>query len=165
MSKLDNYFTGFYNSDMAKKYLELQKDRDLFDAIIDSDHIFDQTTRVDKLLELLSLNRHLLKDKTILNIRPKLAILAIAAIREGAKHVTIVDDSNMTSYIQHLVNKHQLGDRITVIKKSILDKDLKLDKFDVLISDWIGSFGINQGYVNDFIYARDQFVKNDGVVS
>ena len=165
MSKLDNFFTEFYQSEKTKKYLQMQNDRDLFDTMVDSDYIFDQKNRTEKLLKILKQNKKMIKNKTILNIRPKLAILAFAAIKEGAKQVIIVDNSNMTNYIQQLVDKHNLSDKIKVIKKNIRDKDLKIEKVDVLLSDWIGSFGINQGYAEDFIYARDRFVKGEGYVT
>ena len=164
MSKLDNYFTAFYESEKVQKYLQMQKDRDLFDSMVDSDHIFDQNHRIDKMLRILNLNKHIIKDKTILNIRPKLAILAFAAVREGAKEVIIVDDSNMTNYIEQLILKHNLSDKIKVIKKSVRDQSLKLEKVDILLSDWIGSFGVNMGYAEDFIYARDHFLKANGIV-
>lgn len=165
MSKLDSYFTSFYNAEHTKKLLEMQNDRDLYDSLVDADHIFDQASRIDKFLEILSLNKHLIKGKTILNIRPKLAIVAVAAIREGAKHVTIVDDSNLTNYLKTVIEKNNLSEKVTIVKKSIKDEDLQLEKFDILLSDWIGSFGVNQGYVDEFVAARDRFVKPDGIVS
>lgn len=164
MPNFDDYFTEFYDSETTKQFLQLQNDRDLFDTMVDSDYIFEQTNRVDKLLEILSLNRHLIHNKTVLNIRPKLGILAFAAIREGAKEVIIIDDGNTSNYIEQLISKHNLNTRIRVIKKNIKDQEIELSKVDILLGDWMGSFGINQTHAEEFIYARDKFLKPDGIV-
>lgn len=163
MSKLDPLFNEYFSSPDAQKLLKKQIDCDLLDAMVDSDYVFDQESRLKVLADMMMLNKHLIKGKTVLNIHPKLLVLAFAAVHCGAAKVIVIDNTNITSYLEELIRKNNMKGKVEIVRKSLAEA--QIDKVDVLVADCISSFGISKGLMADLIQARDLYLKQDGLVS
>lgn len=57
-----------------------------------------------------------------------------------------------------------MQDSIQLIKGRIEKTSLPIEKFDIIVSEWMGYFLLFEGMLDSFVYARDQYLKDDGLV-
>lgn len=57
-----------------------------------------------------------------------------------------------------------LEDKITVLSGKIEELELPVDKVDVIISEWMGYFLLYEGMFDSCIFARDKWLKEDGLM-
>ena len=58
---------------------------------------------------------------------------------------------------------NNLEDRITIIKGRVEEVDIP-EQVDIIISEWMGYFLIYESMVDTVLYARDKWLKPDGLV-
>ena len=85
--------------------------------------------------------------------------------KAGAKQVIAVDKSDiMTKAIENIFN-NGLSDTITCLKGAIEDVVLPVDKVDVIVSEWMGYFLLYEAMLPSVLYARDKYLKPDGIMA
>jgi len=110
-------------------------------------------------------NKHLIKDKIVLDVGCGTGILSLFAARSGAKRVFAVDASDIAIHAEQIVKENGLEDIITVIKGKMEDVDLTkygVDKVDVLISEWMGYCLLYESMLPTVLKARDRWLRTDG---
>lgn len=120
--------------------------------------------RTDAYREAIENNKHLIKDKIVIDVGAGTGILSIFAARAGAKHVYAVEFSETAQLTKKIIAENGFSDKITVIKKKIedvTDKDIPC-KADVLISEWMGFCLLYEGMLDSVLDARDRFLKPGG---
>jgi protein arginine N-methyltransferase 1 len=60
---------------------------------------------------------------------------------------------------------NKLDDKITVLKGKIEEIVLPVEKVDIIISEWMGYFLFYESMLDCVLYARDKYLKEDGLVS
>lgn len=70
----------------------------------------------------------------MLDVRCGLGILSMFAAIAGAKHVYAIDKSNIVQLTRRTVHDNRLADKITIIKGSVAEINLPVDKVDIIIS-------------------------------
>jgi type I protein arginine methyltransferase len=85
-------------------------------------------------------NKHLFKDKIVLDVGSGTGVLSMFAALSGAKHVYAIDMANIVEKSKLIVAENNLSDKITPIKGKIEEIDLPVDKVDIIISEWMGYF-------------------------
>ena len=84
------------------------------------------------------------------------------AASNGAKLVYAVEASEVAILAQKLVKENGM-DNIKVIQGTI--ESVKLpEKVDVIISEWMGFYLVHEGMLSSLIYARENFLKPDGII-
>ncbi|CAD0203227.1 unnamed protein product [Chrysodeixis includens] len=78
----------------------------------------------------------------------------------GAKKVYAVEASNIADLAKEVVKENKLDHIIEVIKEKV--EDIKIPKVDAIVSEWMGFYLLHEGMLDSVIYARENFLKDDG---
>ncbi|CAF0869780.1 unnamed protein product [Adineta ricciae] len=111
-------------------------------------------------------NRHLFKDKVVLDIGCGVGIFSLFAAKAGAKMVIAVEKSNVVEYAKKIIRANRYDKVIKIVKGKIEDIELPegIQKVDVIIAEWMGYSLFYDSMIQSVIYARDKYLKPGGVI-
>ncbi|EON96849.1 putative hnrnp arginine n-methyltransferase protein [Phaeoacremonium minimum UCRPA7] len=109
-------------------------------------------------------NKHLFKDKVVLDVGCGTAILSMFAVKAGAKHVIGVDMSTIIFKAREIVAANGMSDKITLIQGKMEEIDMPFPKVDIIISEWMGYFLLYESMLDTVLYARDRYLAKDGLI-
>ncbi|KAF3102790.1 type I protein arginine N-methyltransferase Rmt1 [Orbilia oligospora] len=109
-------------------------------------------------------NRHLFKDKIVLDVGCGTSILSMFAAKAGAKHVYAVDMSTIIEKAREIVAVNGLSDKITLIQGKMEEIELPVDKVDIIISEWMGYFLLYESMLDTVLLARDKYLAPGGLI-
>ncbi|CAG8437769.1 9499_t:CDS:2 [Funneliformis mosseae] len=109
-------------------------------------------------------NRHLFKDKIVLDVGCGTGILSMFAAKAGAKHVYGIDMSNIIDQARQIVVDNNLDDKITLIKGKMEEVVLPVEKVDIIISEWMGYFLLYESMLDTVLVARDKYLRQGGLI-
>jgi len=111
-------------------------------------------------------NRHLFKDKIVLDIGCGVGTFSLFAAKAGARMVIAVEKSNVIEYAKRIIRANRYDKIIRVIKGKIEDIELPdgIEKVDIIIAEWMGYCLFYDSIIQSVIYARDKFLKPDGII-
>lgn len=75
-----------------------------------------------------------------------------------------VDCAEIANNARQIVSDNGWGEKITIIKGLVEDIDLPVRKVDIIISEWMGYFLLYESMLDSVIYARDRWLKRDGLM-
>lgn len=130
---------------------------------VHSDMIRDEV-RTRTYYDALNKNRHLLKDKIVLDVGSGTGILSFFAVKCGAKHVYAIENSDIIYTSVQLRDKNKLTDKVTFIKGVAENVELPVDKVDILISEWMGYCLLYENMLDTVLYCRDKWLKKGGLI-
>ena len=99
----------------------------------------------------------------VLDVGAGSGILSVFAARAGAARVYAVEETSIAVLAQDLVAANGVAEIVHVIQGDVLDIDLP-ERVDVVVSEWLGGFGIDEGMLVPVITARDRWLKPGGVM-
>jgi protein arginine N-methyltransferase 1 len=108
-------------------------------------------------------NRHLFKDKVVLDVGCGTGIMSLFAAQSGARKVYAVDYSDIVLQAQQIVKDNKL-DHIIHVQKGKMEEVVLPEKVDVIISEWMGYMLLYESMLNTVLIARDKWLKPDGVI-
>ncbi|KAH7326635.1 S-adenosyl-L-methionine-dependent methyltransferase [Stachybotrys elegans] len=109
-------------------------------------------------------NKHIFKDKVVLDVGCGTAILSMFAVKAGAKHVIGVDMSTIIFKAREIVKANGMADKITLIQGKMEEVELPFPKVDIIISEWMGYFLLYESMLDTVLYARDRYLVKDGLI-
>lgn len=113
-------------------------------------------------------NKHLFKDKIVLDVGCGTGILSMFAAEAGAKHVFSVDMSNIIESARGIVKDNGYEDKITLIKGKIEEIEIPgigFEGVDIIISEWMGYGLVYESMLESVLYARDKWLnKKTGIM-
>uniref|UniRef100_A0AAY5F0D4 type I protein arginine methyltransferase n=1 Tax=Electrophorus electricus TaxID=8005 RepID=A0AAY5F0D4_ELEEL len=109
-------------------------------------------------------NKHLFKDKVVLDVGSGTGILCMFAAKAGAKKVIGIECSSISDYAVKIVKANKLDHIVTIIKGKVEEVELPVDHVDIIISEWMGYCLFYESMLNTVIYARDKWLKPDGLI-
>ena len=112
-------------------------------------------------------NSELFKDKIILDINNNLGLYSMMCAKIGAKKVYSIQENKLYSKYSKLIIKNNNFDKIiNVINDNIMNiKQLpEQEKVDVIICEWYGYFLLFNSRLKNIIYARNKFLKENGII-
>jgi protein arginine N-methyltransferase 1 len=109
-------------------------------------------------------NRHLFKDKVVLDVGCGTGILSMFAARSGAKHVIGVDMSNIIDMARKVVDINGLSNKITLLHGKMEEVELPYPKVDIIISEWMGYFLLYESMLDTVLVARDKYLVEGGLI-
>ncbi|CAH1796203.1 unnamed protein product [Owenia fusiformis] len=111
-------------------------------------------------------NPELFKDKVVMDVGAGTGILSFFAAKAGAKKVYAVEASGLSHMCEKLANHNGFSKVIEVIHGRVEDISLSGDiKVDIIISEWMGFYLLHESMLDSVIFARDKWLKKDGVVA
>jgi len=125
--------------------------------------------RTESYRDAVAQNVGTISDKTVLDLGCGTGILSMFCARLGhAKQVVGVDMSSIAHQAMDIVIENKLEDTVKIVKGRLEDTDLKakvgFDKFDVLISEWMGYFLLFEGMLDSVMKARDTYLTPDALI-
>ncbi|KAI8973266.1 S-adenosyl-L-methionine-dependent methyltransferase [Mycotypha africana] len=109
-------------------------------------------------------NKHLFKDKIVLDVGCGTGILSMFAAKAGAKHVYGIDMSNIIHQARVIVKDNGFEDKITLIQGKMEEVQLPVDKVDIIISEWMGYFLLYESMLDTVLVARDKYLAPGGLI-
>ena len=90
-------------------------------------------------------------------------ILSVFAARAGAARVYAVEQTSVAVLAQELAAANGVSEIVRVIHGDVMDVELP-ERVDVIVSEWLGGFGIDEGMLVPVIAARDRWIEPGGVM-
>merc|ERR1712012_65355 len=109
-------------------------------------------------------NKHLFKDKIVLDVGCGTGILSMFAAKAGAKQVYGVDMSGIIEQAKMIVDKNGFSDKVTIIRGKIEEIVLPVEKVDIIISEWMGYRLFYESMLDSVLFARDKWLASDGLM-
>ena len=89
----------------------------------------------------------------VLDVGAGSGILSVFAARAGAARVYAVERTSVAVLAQELAAANGAADIVQVIHGDVMDVELP-ERVDVIVSEWLGGFGIDEGMLVPVIVAR-----------
>ncbi|HUU49770.1 MAG TPA: 50S ribosomal protein L11 methyltransferase, partial [Nitrospinota bacterium] len=99
----------------------------------------------------------------VLDLGAGTGILSFFACMAGAKRVYAVEVDSVIEIAKELARENNLKDKITFINNVSTDISLS-EKVDIIISEILGSFGLEEDIIDYMADARERFLKKSGVL-
>jgi len=100
---------------------------------------------------------------TVLDVGAGSGILSIFAARAGAARVYAVERTPIAALAEQLAAANEVAETVCVMHGDVMDVELP-EQVDVIVSEWLGGFGIDEGMLAPVIAARDRWLKPGGVM-
>ena len=99
----------------------------------------------------------------VLDVGAGTGILSLFAARAGAARVYAVERTAVAVLAQELAAANGVAEIVQVIHGDIVDIELP-ERVDVIVSEWLGGFGIDEGMLGPVIVARDRWLRPGGAM-
>jgi len=99
----------------------------------------------------------------VLDVGAGSGILSVFAARAGAARVYAVERTSIAVLAEQLAAANGVAEIVKVIHGDVMDIELP-EQVDVIVSEWLGGFGIDEGMLAPVIAARDRWLKPGGVM-
>jgi hypothetical protein len=84
--------------------------------------------------------------------------------KAGAQMVIAVDKSEIIDKARENVFNNGLSDVITCLRGAMEDVTLPVKQVDIIVSEWMGYCLLYEAMLPSVLYARDQYLKPDGLM-
>jgi protein arginine N-methyltransferase 1 len=111
----------------------------------------------------MSLAACIIPGDIVLDVGAGSGILSLFAARAGAARVYAVEQTSIAVLAQEMATANGVADIVQVIQGDITELELP-GRVDVIVSEWLGGFGIDEGMLPPVITARDRWLKPGGVM-
>ncbi len=110
-----------------------------------------------------ALNAVVQPGQTVLDVGAGSGLLSIFAARAGAEKVYAVEISHMAQLARHFIADNGLSDRIEVLEADASEVELP-GKVDLIVSEWMGTYGVDENMLPAMLDARDKYLKPGGAM-
>jgi len=109
-------------------------------------------------------NKHLFRDKVVLDVGCGTGILSMFAAKAGAKMVIGIDCSTIVEQAKEIVKENRMDHVITIIRGKVEEVELPVSKVDIIISEWMGYCLFYESMLDTVLFARDKWLAEGGLV-
>ncbi len=102
-------------------------------------------------------------DSVVLDIGAGTGILSVFAAQAGARKVYAVERSPVAQCARQIIADNGLSDRIEVFQGEMEAMELP-EKVDIIVSEWLGGYGVDENLLPIVIHARDRWLKPGGIM-
>jgi len=99
----------------------------------------------------------------VLDVGAGSGILSVFAARAGAAGVYAVEQTSVAVLAEELAAANEVAETVKVIHGDVIDIEPP-ERVDVIVSEWLGGFGIDEGMLVPVIAARERWLKPGGVM-
>jgi hypothetical protein len=133
------------------------------DSITNYQPLLEDDTVIRTFEQLIEKEPELFKNKVVLDVNSGLGIISMLIAKAGAKRVYSVEESNIVTASHKLIKENGLEKQIEIINKPINELELT-EKVDIIISNWFGFYLFHGRLCESVLYARDNYLKLDGII-
>jgi protein arginine N-methyltransferase 1 len=72
--------------------------------------------------------------------------------------------SSIINKAKEIVRVNGFADKITLLQGKMEEVELPFDKVDIIVSEWMGYFLLYESMLDTVLYARDKYLKKDGLI-
>jgi SAM-dependent methyltransferase len=112
---------------------------------------------------LEALEKVITPESVVLDLGAGLGIHGLMAAKLGAKRVYLVEPEDIITVAGEIAQANGFGDRVQCLQGKIEDVELP-EPVDVIISVFTGNFLLEEDLLPSLFYARDKYLKPDGVM-
>jgi len=148
-----------------------KKKKDKLDYYFDSyshygihEEMIKDTVRTNTYRNAIVCNPHLFKGKTVLDIGCGTGILCLFAASAGAKKVIGIECAHIADQAKIIVKDNGFAEVIEIVKGKVEEVELSVGKVDIIISEWMGYFLLYESMLDTVLFARDKWLKPDGIL-
>lgn len=111
-------------------------------------------------------NPSLFTNKYVLDVGSGTGILSIFCAQAGARKVFAVEASNLAVLSRQVIKDNGFENVIEVFQGLVEDFKLphEVEKVDIVVSEWMGFYLLHEGMLDSVLFARDKFLKPDGLM-
>ena len=111
-------------------------------------------------------NKHLFKDKVVMDVGCGTGILSMFAAKAGARRVIGVEKTDFAILARKVVMDNNLHRVVTILYGKVEEVELPddVDKVDVIVSEWMGYCLFYESMLPSVLFARDKWLVKDGVI-
>jgi protein arginine N-methyltransferase 1 len=109
-------------------------------------------------------NRHLFKDKVVLDVGCGTGILSMFAAKAGAAKVYGIEMSNIVEHAKKIVANNNLANVVEIIQGKVEEVSLPVEKVDIIISEWMGYCLFYESMLDTVLFARDKWLAPNGIL-
>jgi len=111
-------------------------------------------------------NKHLFKDKVVLDVGCGTGILSMFAAKAGARKVIGIDMSTIVEQAKKIVEVNGLSDKVEIIRGKVEEVKLPdgIEQVDIIISEWMGYCLFYESMLDTVLFARDKWLAADGLM-
>ncbi len=99
----------------------------------------------------------------VLDIGAGTGILSLFSAKAGAKKVYAVERTNIAQLAKKIISDNNLEKHIEVLQDDMESLTLP-EKVDVIVSEWLGGYGVDENLLPIIIEARDRWLKPEGTL-
>lgn len=163
----DNGNSSPSNHDNTRHHLALTADNDYFSSYAHPSihHIMlSDTIRTDAYRDFIYDNKSLFTSQTVLDVGCGTGILSMFSAKAGASQVIAVDNSAIIDKARENVFTNNLDSHVRCLRGKVEELSLPTDKVAVIVSEWMGYCLLYESMLDSVIYARDRYLKADGLM-
>ena len=111
-------------------------------------------------------NKHLFKDKVVLDVGCGTGILSLFAAKAGARRVIGVEKTDFALLARQVVLDNNFQEVVTILYGKVEEVELPhdVDKVDVIVSEWMGYCLFYESMLPSVLFARDKWLVKDGTI-
>jgi len=122
------------------------------------------TVRTDAYRDFIYGNKHLFKDKVVLDVGCGTGVLSMFCAKAGAKKVISVDNSDIIDKARTNIFENGFDGVIACVRGKIEEVTLPVKQVDIIVSEWMGYCLLYEAMLDSVLYARDKFLAPDGLM-
>jgi len=122
------------------------------------------TVRTDAYRDFIYDNKALFAGKTVLDVGCGTGILSMFCAKAGAARVIAVDNSAIIDKARENIFNNGFADKITCLRGKVEEVSLPVEKVDIIVSEWMGYCLLYEAMLDSVIWARDRYLKQDGLM-
>jgi len=122
------------------------------------------TIRTDAYRDFIYENKSLFAGKVVLDVGCGTGILSMFCAKAGAARVIAVDNSAIIDKARENIFNNGFADKITCLRGKVEEVVLPVDKVDIIVSEWMGYCLLYEAMLDSVIWARDRYLKPDGLM-
>ncbi len=122
------------------------------------------TVRTDAYRDFIYNHKPLFAGKVVLDVGCGTGILSMFCAKAGAARVIAVDNSNIIDKARENIYNNGFADKITCLRGKVEEVVLPVDKVDIIVSEWMGYCLLYEAMLDSVIWARDKYLKPDGLM-
>ena len=126
--------------------------------------MLSDSVRTSSYRDALVKNPDSLRDALVLDIGCGTGILSMFDAQAGAKDVLGVDCSDIIYKAMDIVRENKMDDKVKLVKGRLEENELPYEKYDIIVSEWMGYFLLFEGILDSVLVTRDNYLVPGGMV-